>query len=160
MFQALNTSSAGLGAQRRRMNAIADNIANAETTRTEEGGPYRRKEVIMQAGKTQKFVTGHRSAEVTLSRTSGDHMSGGMIPFSEGSTTQEAITTVERTDPSDFKIVHNPGHPDADENGYVKMPNVSIVTEMVDMIAASRAFEANVTAINATKAMAKDSLEI
>lgn len=70
------------------------------------------------------------------------------------------METKEQEDPGDFKMVHDPGNPDADQNGYVRMPNVNIVSEMVDMIAASRSFEANVTAINAAKGIAKDSLEI
>jgi len=160
MFSALNISARALGAQRKRMNAIANNIANAETTRTEEGGPYKRKHVMLQETQQQQFLTGLRSAELKLARTNHDHIPDDLVPFGDQNIAQGTVDAIEKEDPTPFKTIYDPSHPDADENGYVHMPNVNIVTEMVDMIAASRAFEANVTAINATKAMAKDSLEI
>ncbi len=138
LFTGLNTSAQGLSAQRKRMNAIANNIANAETTRTEEGTPYRRKIVSMQSASTPSFIDAF------------DNIDGS----------SNSLQVNETEDMSDFKLIHDPTHPDADENGYVKMPNVNIVTEMVDMMSASRAYEANVTVINAQKQMAKDSLEI
>lgn len=146
LFAGLNVSALGLSAQRQRMNAIANNIANAETTRTEDGGPYRRKVVTVESASQISFA---------------EAMQG--LRFGSFSETEELPGSVEARvgeDMSDFKLIHDPTHPDADEEGYVRMPNVNVVTEMVDMMSASRAYEANVTVINAQKQMAKDSLEI
>lgn len=162
LFAAMNVSALGLTAQRKRMNAIANNIANAETTRTEDGTPYRRKVVSMQANQSQTFRDTLQGAGVSLPMnvTSQAHLGGSTWQFRETDSLPGSVEAAEEQDMSDFKIIHDPAHPDADENGYVKMPNVNIVTEMVDMMSASRAFEANITVINAQKQMAKDSLEI
>lgn len=137
-FRSMDISGSALTAQRLRMDVIAENIANAQTTRTANGQPYRRKFVLM--GEREK-------------------------PFSEylkGATAAGNGVKVTRIleDDSPLTPVYNPSHPDADENGYVHMPNVNTVTEMVDMISATRSYEANVTAINAFKNMAFKSLEI
>jgi len=116
------------------MDVIANNIANADTTRTPEGGPYRRQRVSFKTAFDQ--ATGNKS------------MPAGVEV--------ESITA----DPTDFLSVYDPGHPDADENGMVKKPNVNVVEEMVDMISATRAYEANVTALNATKSMIASGIEI
>ncbi len=160
MFLGLNISANGLSAQRRKMNVISTNIANAETTRTAEGGPYRRKQVIMKEVQNSQFATGFQAAQISLTRSSDKHLSDNPFPFGGDQATSPALEAMEKEDPTPLQMVYDPSHPDADANGYVQMPNVNIITEMVDMIAASRAFEANVTAINATKGMAKDSLEI
>ena len=136
-FSGLNVSADGLSAQRKRMNAIASNIANAETTRTEEGGPYVRKMVLMK-----------------------EQMQGTFSSLLQKQSDTTGVTTEETTDKTPFKMVYDPSHPDANPEGYVEMPNVNVVSEMVDMISATRSYEANVTAINAAKTMAKDSLEI
>jgi flagellar basal-body rod protein FlgC len=126
----MEVSASGLSAQRRRLDAIADNIANAETTRTERGGPYRRRQVVF---------------EELASRELG----------------QQGVRVREVTeDPRPPRMVYRPGHPDADADGYVAMPNVSIVEEMVDMISATRSYEANAAALNASKAMARKALEL
>ena len=162
LFAALNVSALGLSAQRKRMNAIANNIANAETTRTEDGSPYRRKMVSMQSASNQSFADAFegQTATIPLDVTGGGHLSAGGFQFREIENLPGSVEANESEDTSDFKLIHDPTHPDADENGYVKMPNVNIVTEMVDMMSASRAYEANITVINAQKQMAKDSLEI
>ncbi len=162
LFAAMNVSALGLTAQRKRMNAIANNIANAETTRTEDGTPYRRKVVSIQANQGQTFSDTLQGAGVSvpMSVTSGSHLSGSTWQFREKDSLPGSVDAMEQQDMSDYKIIHDPAHPDADENGYVKMPNVNIITEMVDMMSASRVFEANITVINAQKQMAKDSLEI
>ena len=116
------------------MDVIANNIANADSTRTPEGGPYRRQKVTFQSVYQQ--VTGNRS------------VASGV-----------AVQSVAE-DPTDYRMVYDPGHPDADETGYVKMPNVNVVEEMVDMISATRAYEANVTAMNATKSMVASGIEL
>jgi len=130
-FSSIDISASGLFAQRARLDAIANNIANASTTRTDRGGPYRRQDVIFRAH------------------------SGRFEPGSAG-VTVEGI--VESSDPP--KMVYDPSHPDADARGMVAMPNVNIVEEMVDMITATRAYEANVQAISAARAMAAKALEI
>lgn len=142
-FRSFNISASGLTAQRLRMDVIAQNIANVNTTRTEDGTPYRRKTVVFQERGDVPFSQ-------YLSKASKEqYTSGGGVKVS-------AIVD----DPSPFKQVYDPSHPDADENGIVEMPNVDIVTEMVNMISATRAYEANVTALNASKSMASKALEI
>ncbi|MGI5839078.1 MAG: flagellar basal body rod protein FlgC [bacterium] len=140
-FRAIETSASGLTAERLRMDIIANNIANVNTTRTENGGPYQRQMPVFAARSGFNNI---------LSRylTDGNSSGSGV-----------RVTDI-RVDPSPFKYVYNPTHPDADARGYVAMPNVNIVTEMVDMITASRAYEANITAINTAKSMALRSLEI
>lgn len=162
LFAGLNVSALGLSAQRKRMNAIASNIANAETTRTEDGTPYRRKVVSMQTASTQTFAEAYqgRMQSIPLESTDGSHFTPEFTQFREIESLPGSVEAHESEDSSDFKLIYDPTHPDADENGYVQMPNVNIVTEMVDMMSASRAYEANITVINAQKTMAKDSLEI
>jgi flagellar basal-body rod protein FlgC len=158
LFAGLSLSSSGLSAQRKKMNAIAANIANAETTRTADGGPYRRKVVEFSAGEGSPFASALGSS-MDMQQTDATHLTGG--PWgATGDDPAPAVTANETDDPTPFITVHDPGHPDADADGFVKMPNVNIVTEMVDMMSASRAYEANVVAITAAKNMAKDSLEI
>ncbi len=142
MFDAFNISSSGMTAQRLRMDIIADNIANADTTRTSDGSTYRRKIPIFQAKEELSFK---KRLKATLGATAGGQ-GVKVINISE--------------DQSPFKLIFNPGHPDANEDGYVTMPNVNIVTEMVDMIDAARAFEANITALNTYKSMAMKAIEI
>lgn len=158
-FSALNVSANGMSAQRKRMNAIASNIANAETTRTEDGGPYTRKMVLMHEQASGTFSKMLNGDEFNLGVTNKFHISAGQ---SDGSINAlvNGVNAEETEDKTPFKMVYDPSHPDADNNGYVEMPNVNVVNEMVDMISATRSYEANVTAINAAKTMAKDSLEI
>ncbi|ADL07854.1 flagellar basal body rod protein FlgC [Thermosediminibacter oceani] len=142
IFRSLEISASGLTAQRLRMDVISNNIANVNTTRTEEGGPYRRQRVIFQErkrGLTFKDVI------------------SGMSSTQPGAGVR--VVSIEK-DPSPFKLVYDPSHPDADQMGYVRMPNVNIVTEMVDMISATRSYEANITAINSAKGMITKALEI
>jgi len=133
-FSSFDISASGLSAQRARMDVIANNIANADSTRTPEGGPYRRQRVTFQTVFEQ--AAGNKSVPAGVA--------------------VQSITA----DPTDFLTVYDPGHPDADANGMVKKPNVNVVEEMVDMISATRAYEANVTALNATKSMIASGIEI
>ncbi|OPX44595.1 flagellar basal-body rod protein FlgC [Ruminiclostridium hungatei] len=142
-FTSLDIGASGLTAQRLRMDTISQNIANINTTRTEDGTPYRRREVILEERTGADSFSSYLSA-------ANDKLNGG-----QGVRVSKIVE-----DASEFKKVYDPGHPDADENGYVSMPNVDIVTEMVNMISASRSYEANVTSINATKSMALKALEI
>ncbi len=142
-FSAMESSASALTAQRLRMDTISENIANASTTRSEEGTPYRRKTVIFEA------QNGNAPFSSYLSKASRELFTNGGVRVSR---------IVE--DQTPFKSVYDPGHPDADENGIVEMPNVEVVTEMVNMISAARAYEASVTAINTSKSMASKALEI
>ena len=160
IFTGLNISAAGLSAQRKRLNTIADNLANAETSRTANGTPYRRKVVSFKAKAVQVFSSVIEQAGMKLATTDANHLSGGSLTMTDQQTVPAGIDATESEDPSPPRMVYDPGNPDADANGYVQMPNVNVVTEMVNMIATSRSFEANVTAITAAKTMAKDSLEI
>ena len=144
MFSNFNISASGLTAQRLRMDIISGNIANVNTTRTEDGDPYRRKMPVFQE-KNESFQG------IFQNKIAGE---------SKAQNLQGVEVDEIAEDQSPFKRVYRPDHPDADENGYVEMPNINITTEMVDMIEASRAYEANVTALNTSKKMAMKALEI
>ncbi len=144
IFKAININASGLTAQRLRMDVIAKNIANVDTTRTENGLPYRRQVVVFEED-CKNISFSH-----LLSQNSRNLLQKG------GGVKVKGIID----DRTPFKKTYDPGHPDADEEGYVLMPNVETVIEMVNMISAARAYEANVTAINVTKAMVQKALEI
>lgn len=137
----MEISASALTAQRLRLDIISSNIANVDTTRTEKGEPYRRKMVVFQ--------------EMNESSDFNKILNNKMNYNGKGVRVAAIIE-----DQRPFKIVYDPAHPDADEKGYVRMPNVNIVEEMVDMISATRSYEANVTAINSTKNMISKALEI
>ncbi|NQZ19272.1 MAG: flagellar basal body rod protein FlgC [Bdellovibrionales bacterium] len=137
----LRVSGSGMTAQRRRMNATTSNIANINTTQTPEGGPYRRKQVIMEAMPEAKTFS-----EMMLTN-----------PEKNVNRVQVVDVVSDRKAPL---LKYEPDHPEADENGYVAYPNIDLMTEMADMIQASRSYEANVSALNATKDMALKALEI
>jgi len=125
LFSTINTSASGLTACRLWMDTISNNLANVNTTRTPDGGPYKRQDVVLAA---------EESSGVKV------------VGISQDSSTP--------------RLVYDPQHPDADDSGYVAMPNINVITEMVNMIAATRAYEANVTALGAAKSMALKALEI
>ena len=139
---ALNISVSGIEAQRLTMELIASNLANINTTRTVYGGPYRRRMPVVM----EKQVSFH------------DELSRAEAKLSSGSGGVEVIDVVEDTTP--FQKVYKPGHPDADENGFVSLPNVNYSNEMVDLMYTSRLYEANITAFNATKKMMQDALQL
>lgn len=143
---ALGISASGLSAQRLQMDVIANNIANVNTTRTASGGPYRREMVVLQPGSnsTSPFQNALLQASGTVT-AAAIHQNAGV----------QVAGIVQ--DPSPFKLVYDPTNPDA-VNGYVQMPNVNISTEMTDMMSASRAYEANVTAFGAGKQLIIDAL--
>ena len=158
---AIQLSSQGLSVQRSKMNVVAKNIANAETTETKEGGPYRRERVVVSEAKDRSdFHTVMQKANSRLSSTNSKHLPGRTARRNEASDVPTVESDVVAEDRNSFKLVYDPQHPNADEGGYVKMPNVEIVTEMVDMMAASRAYEANTVAISTAKEMAKQALDI
>lgn len=125
-MSSIDISASGLSAQRLRLNIIANNLANVETTRTTEGGPYKRLRAVFEVAENGEGV---KVGEVS-------------------------------PDPRPFHVVYQPGHPDADAQGYVRMPNVNSVEEMVDLVSATRSYEANVTALNASKSMTRKAMEI
>lgn len=145
MFSAFNINASGMTAQRYRMDIISENVANANTTRTAEGGTYRRKVVTFAEKGGQ---------------TSFSHVLG-KAAYSHGYTGQGVkVSGVYKDYKTEMNMVYDPSHPDADENGYVTYPNVNIITEMTNMIDASRAYEANATAFNASKSIAQQGLDI
>ena len=147
-FSSLRTSSSGLTAQRLRMDLISNNIANAETTRTPEGGPYRRQQVLF-------------TPKVAAKLPIGSFMRGGVAAIASTSGLIEGVQPLKIIqDESPLRQVYDPGHPDANPNGFVEYPNVNVVTEMTDMLSATRSYEANVTVLNAAKQMAQRALEI
>ncbi len=159
LFSSLRVSASGLTANRRWMDTIAENLANAQTTRTEQGGPYRRKvttfKEVSERVRLQKSVP---APKIEIWTTRREHLRPDFQPEAEGKEGQVQAQVLE--DPSDFQWVYDPNHPDANEEGYVAYPNVEVVREMVDLITASRAYEANVTALNAAKVMNKKAMEI
>jgi flagellar basal-body rod protein FlgC len=144
MFGGMEISATALTAQRLRMNVTAENLANAQSTKGADGQPYRRKEVVLQS-------VGQGGFGAELNRAIGS--SSGVAP---GGVQVAAVTE----DQTAGKLLYDPSHPDADAQGYVRMPNVDTVTEMVDLIDAQRAYEANVTAMSASKQMFAKTLEI
>ncbi len=140
MFKGIDISASGLTAQRLRMDLISGNIANAETTRDEDGNTYRRKVAVFREKFSREFEA----------LNSGQKNGGGA---------GVEVSSIEE-DPSPFRLEYRPDHPDADENGYLELPNVSVMTEMVNMIDASRSYEANIQAISNYKSMANSALNI
>lgn len=137
----MNISASGMSAQRLRLDIISQNIANVNTTRDENGNVYRRKTVVFAEKDMSSF--------------------GNILQYTTGTTGDGVkVTQISEDTKSALRKVYDPSHPDADEDGYVSYPNVNTVQEMTDMIDASRAYEANVTAFNATKSMALKGLEI
>jgi flagellar basal-body rod protein FlgC len=137
VFSAMEIAASGLTAERTRMNTIASNLANARTTRTEEGGPYRRLDPVFEAvalDKTGATAAGNGVSLARVARIEQDQRPGMMV--------------------------YEPGHPDADAQGYVQYPNVNAVEEMVNMITASRAYEAGITSLDTVKRMARSAIDL
>jgi flagellar basal-body rod protein FlgC len=151
LFGSLDISASALSAERLRMDVTAENLANAQSTRTANGGPYRRKEVVVQANGDGGFAGALASARA------GAGAGGGS---SKGSAAGGVSVTGIVEDQTPNRLVYDPSHPDANAQGYVSMPNVNPVTEMVDLISASRSYEANVTAMQTSKQMFTKTLDI
>ncbi len=148
LFTTINTAASGLTAQRLRLDVISDNIANANTTRTAEGGPYRRSRVVFRPRTKQTYWRSPFLPDFLKNRV-GDGV---------------RVVSIEKDMDSDLVLKWDPSHPDAiktgPKTGYVELPNVNIVNEMVDMISASRAYEANIAIIDGSKSMYRKALEI
>ena len=140
-FTAMQVSASGLNAERERLNVASSNLANVQTTRTAQGGPYQRRDVVLQS-------------EPTFEQISGG-LAGGATPGVQGVKVANIVA-----DTSAPRLEYDPGHPDANADGYVAYPNVNVVEEMVDMITASRAYEAGVTALSTAVGMAERALSI
>lgn len=147
MFRMLGIAASGLQAHRVRMDTVAMNIANADTTRTVDGGPYRRRVVELEPTQQDSFVNAIALAQGTTPETAADAATGVRV---------RAITEDTTTGPR----VYEPGHPDADTDGYVTYPNVRVTDEMVELMDARRMFEANATVFQVAKAMLRRSLDI
>ncbi|NLY79975.1 MAG: flagellar basal body rod protein FlgC [Lysinibacillus sp.] len=147
IFSTINTTTSALTAQRLRMDVISSNIANVDTTRARqvngEWEPYRRKTVTLSANE------GKFSSFLNKAMGKSDMVGNGV-----------KVTEINEDNETPFKLVYNPSHPDANEDGYVEMPNVDVLKEMVDLISATRSYEANITVLNANKAMLTKALEI
>lgn len=148
LFDALQISGSGLSAERLRMDVTAENLANAQSTKGADGQPYRRKEVVLQA------VDGQGGFADALAAANG-----APATTSNGQTAGVKVAAITE-DQNPGRKVYDPSHPDADANGYVTMPNVDSVTEMVDLISENRAYEANVTAMQSAKTMFSKTLDI
>jgi flagellar basal-body rod protein FlgC len=149
MFDAIDIAASGLSAERLRMDVTAENLANAQTTRGPNGGPYQRKSVVLQTARPDGFAT-------QLAQASEGGVPGAPAAQAPGGVQAVGIVT----DAAPPRRVYDPGHPDADAQGYIALPNVNPVTEMVDLISSQRAYEANVTALQTAKQMFSKTFEI
>jgi len=141
LFSSLSVSGSGMSAQRARAELLVENLANAETTRTPEGGPYRRKDAVFEEDPSAGSFSSELSSAI-----------GGGAP---GVTVSQVVV-----DDSEPDLRYMPGHPDADKNGYVAFPKINTAEDMVDLLGASRNYEANVAAISAVKDMIQKSLDL
>ena len=182
VFNSIEISASGLSAERLRMDVTANNIANVETTRTPDGGPYRRQMVVFEprggeaapfqlptalrgfladaSGAGDSSDSGDQAADFGPDAVSGFGAGPSLDLGGNFSQGQGVRVVGVVSDPSPPRMVYEPGHPDADANGYVAMPNVSTVNEMVDMMSAQRAYEANVAAIDSAKSMFQQAISI
>ncbi len=165
LFGAIKTAASGLRGQRTKMDVVARNLANAETTRTGDGTPYRRQRAIFEQVLGDKVGQNRLKLSASgggrgLSTTNSNHLSGlrSRVESTQSSGISSDVGLAE--DASDFRVIYDPGHPDADPEGYVMMPNVNPITEMVDMISASRAYEANISSVQTAKEMFNQALKI
>ncbi|MEO6446591.1 MAG: flagellar basal body rod protein FlgC [Gemmatimonadaceae bacterium] len=153
VFRPLDIATSGMSLQRLRMETVATNIANAETTRTETGGPYRRR--VVRGEEAVREGAGPSYPPLPLSGRQGDGMTDDPTSSSGG---VRAVAIEE--DPSEGPLTYDPGHPDADANGYVRYPNVRVTDEIVDLMEARRVYEANATVFQAAKLLLRRALDI
>jgi flagellar basal-body rod protein FlgC len=147
LFDAIDVAGSGLTAERLRMDVVAGNLANAQTTQGADGQPYRRREVVLQEASSDGQSFGSMLSTAVAGTSSASPVNG----------VQVAGVVEDQTPP---RRVYDPGHPDADAQGYVTLPNVNPVTEMVDLIGSSRSYEANVTAMQTAKTLFSKTLEL
>ncbi len=152
-------SGYGLSAQRFRMNIISSNIANANTTRTDEGGPYRRREVVFKAVDFDRALNNEINSENNMLEYENPLDDSFLQTDAKPAIMSVVVDKVVR-DESDFKMKYDPSHPDANKDGYVAYPNINPVIEMSDLIEATRAYQANVAAFQSAKTMAQSAIDI
>lgn len=161
-FSAFDISSAGMSMQRKKMNIISENIANAETTKAENDMPYKRQFLKISTSKNSfPQAIKMEGTQMKLNVKENNHFAGVDPSIQQNNKSNIPGVKYEvLNDETEGELIFMPNHPDADERGYVQMSNVNIITEMVEMISATRSYEANLTALNSAKQMAKDTLEI
>jgi flagellar basal-body rod protein FlgC len=161
LFSSLKISGSGLSVFRQKMNTAAENIANAETTKTDAGGPYQKKTVQVSA-KTiaEPFAKELQSARVQLAQTDSRHLPQNAVSINKAENISQAQSEVDVDRDQKPRMIYDPSHPDADADGFVAMPDIDPLIEMVEMMTASRAYEANLSAIQTTKTMTTKALDI
>lgn len=160
LFAIFDVTGGGMNAQRSRMNVVAGNLANAETTRTPEGGPYRRRNVLFRAQPAANEFSALLASSPQGARVDPQT---GRIPFAPFDRPQQVLSVhVDAIQESsrDPKKIYDPQHPDADEEGYVSYPDINSMEEMTDLLSATRSYEANLTTFNATKSLVHRLLDI
>ncbi len=163
LFGVMRTIGSGLAAQRRKMEAVASNIANAETTKAADGNPYRKKSVrIFEKRETETLSVQSEHRSIPLRTTSAHHIGSSRISTEDTVTKEHPMIEAEviEAEPTKVRWVYDPNHPDANEDGYVAYPDINPVEEMVDLMTATRAYEANIAAMDAFKSMIERALEI
>lgn len=159
IFSAIKTSVAGLSGQLKRMEVISENIANAQSAPDANGNVYQKKVVVADGSERSRQSRFDDQLKLKMRTSEKGHLpsAGNGISKKQAGSAKDRLKVEEI--PGE-QLIYNPGHPRADENGFVKMPNVNVIEEMVDLISVSRTYEANVTVLNAAKQMAKKALEI
>ncbi len=159
-FSSFKITASGLNTQKRQLDITAENIANSSTTRTDKGTPYKRKVLLKKLNSSAPLFTGMLNrARVSVRTTNPNHISSS-TKGANSSVIEEFNMETEMVERAQFKKIYDPAHPDADLEGFVEYPDINVINEMLDLITASRAYEANITVMNAAKNMAKKSLEI
>ncbi|MEA3285990.1 MAG: flagellar basal body rod protein FlgC [Candidatus Marinimicrobia bacterium] len=160
IFSALRKTYSGISSQMKRLEVISENIANAEALPDKQGKLYQRKVALIKGSHDAENKQFGAKMALKLNRSSNKHLGTGSKSASQGIISATPQNTYDVVEVKGEKIIHDPTHPRADENGYVKMPNVNVIEEMVDLMATSRAYEANITVLNAAKSMAKRTFQI
>lgn len=163
MFSGLSISASALRAQRIRQNVIASNLANAETTRGADGGPYKKQFVVLREARLEpekRFLFGEEKMRGFTTQPDHIPIPEAGFPIAKDQVGAGVEVAAIEQDSSAPRLVYDPSHPDANKEGYVAMPNVNVVAEMTDMISATRSYEASVTAMNSAKAMLMKALEL
>jgi flagellar basal-body rod protein FlgC len=158
-MSSFDISGYGLSAQRLRINLISANIANANTTRTAEGGPYRRKEAIFKEVSFENTLN-QALRQNQFSKPNENYIQDPMAKKYVSPALSSVVVDKIVRDDAPFKLQFDPSHPDADENGYVSLPNINPVIEMADLIEATRAYQANVAAFQSTKSIAQSAIDM
>jgi flagellar basal-body rod protein FlgC len=161
LFSSLKISGSGLSVFRRKMNVAAENIANSETTKTDAGGPYKKKTLQITAQPTgEPFSRELKAARVVLEQTDAKHLPQNAVSLTRNDNVVRADGEEIVNRNEEPRMVYDPSHPDANEDGFVAMPNVDPLIEMVEMMTASRSYEANLSALQTIKTMTNKAMEI